>query len=76
VLLDIFSRYVVGWLVAEREDGELAARLNRRELCQTRRRAGRAYGSFRPRLADEGQTPGALAGRPRRGPQPEPAAGL
>ena len=27
VLLDIFSRYVVGWLVAEREDGELAARL-------------------------------------------------
>jgi putative transposase len=27
VLLDIFSRYVVGWLVAEREDGELAGRL-------------------------------------------------
>ena len=27
VLLDIFSRYVVGWLVAERESGELARRL-------------------------------------------------
>ena len=27
VVLDIFSRYVVGWLVAEREDGELAGRL-------------------------------------------------
>src|SRR5271170_6849619 len=27
VVLDIFSRYVVGWLVAERENHELAARL-------------------------------------------------
>jgi len=27
VILDIFSRYVVGWLVAERESGQLARRL-------------------------------------------------
>ena len=27
VLLDIFSRYVVGWMVAERESSALAARL-------------------------------------------------
>jgi putative transposase len=27
VLLDIFSRYVVGWMLAHRESGELAARL-------------------------------------------------
>jgi putative transposase len=27
VLLDIFSRYVVGWLIAERESGDLAERL-------------------------------------------------
>jgi putative transposase len=27
VILDIFSRYVVGWMVAERESGELAKRL-------------------------------------------------
>lgn len=27
VILDIFSRYVVGWMVAERESAELAKRL-------------------------------------------------
>jgi putative transposase len=29
VLLDVFSRYVVGWLLAHREDGQLAERLIR-----------------------------------------------
>lgn len=33
VILDIFSRYVVGWLLAERECQDLAARLLR-ETCQ------------------------------------------
>jgi putative transposase len=33
VLLDIFSRYVVGWMVATRESAELAKRLIR-EACQ------------------------------------------
>ena len=32
VIIDIFSRYVVGWMVAEREDADLAARLIR-ETC-------------------------------------------
>ncbi len=27
VIMDIFSRYVVGWMVAERESAELAKRL-------------------------------------------------
>ena len=29
VILDIFSRYVVGWMVASRESGDLAQRLIR-----------------------------------------------
>jgi len=32
VIIDIFSRYVVGWMVADREDAALAARLIR-ETC-------------------------------------------
>lgn len=32
VIIDIFSRYVVGWMVADREDADLAARLIR-ETC-------------------------------------------
>jgi putative transposase len=33
VILDIFSRYVVGWLIAERESKELARRLI--QLCDS-----------------------------------------
>jgi putative transposase len=34
VILDIFSRYVVGWMVAERESAELAKRLIGETCCK------------------------------------------
>ena len=73
VLLDVFSRYVVGWLLAHRESGTLADRL----IAETVEQGGRHVGAHHPRR------PGPLddqqAGRlPARGPghheEPQPTA--
>ena len=54
VLLDIFSRCVVGWMVADRENAALAATLIE-ETCQARHRAPGAHPAFGPRRADDQQ---------------------
>jgi len=41
VMLDMFSRYVVGWLLAERR---AVGSADRSKLCRTGSHAGRAYG--------------------------------
>ena len=46
VLLDIFSRYAVGWMVADRENAALAAALPRGNLSQARHRAPGAHPAF------------------------------
>jgi len=33
VILDVFSRYVIGWMVAAREAARLAARLLAQTIC-------------------------------------------
>ena len=38
VILDVYSRYVVGWMVAHREQADLAERL----IAETHRQAGRS----------------------------------
>jgi len=59
VLLDIFSRYVLGWMVADRQNSSLAARLIEDDLPQARCSAERSHFALRPRctaqmLADLG----------------------
>ena len=47
VLLDIFSRYVVGWMVADRENAALAATLIEETCLKQRHRAPGAHGCIR-----------------------------
>jgi putative transposase len=63
VILDVFSRYVVGWMIAYRESAGLAKRLNRAQLLEAEHRAWSAHRPCRSRLVDEIQTRGAAAGR-------------
>ena len=53
VLLDIFSRYVVGWMLAHRESGKLAAKFIEGNLRQTKHQARTAHCSRRSRLGTE-----------------------
>ena len=50
VILDIFSRYVTGWMVAERETAGLAGRLIRGGLLQAGRPAQGAHAPLGPRM--------------------------
>jgi transposase InsO family protein len=52
VLIDIFSRYVVGWLLAEGESAALARKLIG-ETCESRRSSRAARRSRRPRHVDD-----------------------
>ena len=49
VVLDIFSRYAVGWMVADRENSALARSSHRRDLPQTGRPAPGAHPALRKR---------------------------
>jgi transposase InsO family protein len=62
VILDIFSRYVVGWMVAPRETAELAKRLIADTCAETRHRAGHSHHPRRPRNLDDLQAGGAVDG--------------
>ena len=63
VILDVFSRYVVGWMIAYRESAELAKRLIE-HTCRKQQIAARpAHRPRRSRLVDEIQTRGFVAGR-------------
>ena len=76
VMLDVFSRYVVGWMVAHRESATLAERL----ISETCARQGIGRGQLtdprRPRLGDDVQARRAAAGRPGRDQDACPAARL
>jgi putative transposase len=65
VLLDIFSRYVVGWTIQHRESAEVA-KAHRAEHRAAGGRARLAHGARRPRLRDDVQARGVPARRPRR----------
>jgi len=61
VILDVFSRYVVGWMVAHRESAQLAAEAHRGDLRPAGHRARRAHPPRRPRLLDDVQAGGVAA---------------
>jgi len=74
VILDIFSRYVVGWMIAPNESSALAKRLIA-ETCEKAKRAARATNdSCRPWVFDEIQTCGTAAGGSRYHEEPQPPA--
>jgi putative transposase len=66
VILDVFSRFVVGWMIAYRESAELAKRLIGHSCRQTTHRARPVDHPRRSRLIDEIQTGGVAHGRPGR----------
>jgi putative transposase len=72
VILDIFSRYVAGWMVAHRESAELAERLIE-ESC---RKQGTTDPPCRPGLFDDLEARGLPALRSRGYQDPQPAARL
>jgi putative transposase len=73
VMLDVFSRYVVGWMVAHRESATLAEQFIR-ETCARLHRARATHRPRRPRPGDDLQARGPLAGGPRRHQDACPAA--
>ena len=76
VILDIFSRYVVGWMLAQRESADLAERLIAETCAKHGIHAGPADPSCRPRRLDEVQARRVAAGRPRRHQDAQPTARL
>lgn len=70
VVIDIYARYVVGWMVAAAETGELAE--NFIAECLTTQDVGREQLALLPRPGhvDDLQARRPVAGRPGRGPQP------
>jgi transposase InsO family protein len=75
VILDIFSRYVVGWMVAHRESAELAERLIE-ESYRKRHSARTTDPPRRPGLFDDLEARGLPALRPGHYQNPQPAARL
>ena len=74
VILDIYSRYVVGWMIAEVESAELAEQLIAETCAKQGVATGPTHDSCRQREPDDRQIGGHLAGRPGRGEEPLPAA--
>ena len=74
VILDIFSRYAVGWMVATRESAVLAEKLIAATCAKQGISPRPAHHPRRPRLLDDVQAGRAAAGRPRRHPVPQPPA--
>ena len=76
VILDIFSRYVVGWMVANRENSALAGRLIQQSCLkhgvqpQILTLHSRSWGT------DDEPMHGPTPGRSRRDPLAQPAPGL
>jgi putative transposase len=70
VILDIYSRYVPGWLLATRESAELAERLLGETIGKHGIAPDQTHASCRPRHLDGLQARGAAAGRPGRDQEP------
>ena len=66
VIMDIFSRYVVGWMVAHRESATLARQLIAETCVKQSIAEGPTYPPRRSRLFNEIQTGRPTAGRSRR----------
>ena len=76
VMLDVFSRYVVGWMVTHRESATLAEKFNPRDVRPPGHRSWAAHHPRRSRISDDLEASGALTRRPRRDQDPLPAARL
>jgi putative transposase len=63
VLLDIFSRYVVGWMIAARESAELAEQLIGDTISQAEHRSGHPHAACRSRHQHAVQARRCVAGR-------------
>ena len=50
VILDVFSRYVVGWMVADREGKRTGQAVHRQDVHQTGYRPGPTHDPCRPRI--------------------------
>ena len=74
VILDLFSRYVVGWMVAVKESAPLGRALDRADLREAAHPAAAAHDSRRPRRAHAQQARRAVVLRPRHRGQPLAAA--
>ena len=73
VILDLFSRYVVGWMVAVKKR-PLGRALDRADLREAAHPAAAAHDSRRPRRAHAQQARRAVVLRPRHRGQPRAAA--
>jgi putative transposase len=73
VIIDIYSRYVAGWMVASREHSLLAERLLADSICKHGIDANQLTNPRRQRLLDGLQTGGVAASRPRGHQEPLPA---
>ena len=62
-ILDVFSRYSVGWMIAEREIGQFGGRADRRHLCSPEHSTGTTHDPCRSRQLDVFQTGSAAHGR-------------
>ena len=76
VMLDVFSRYVVGWMVAHRESATLAREVHRRDVRPPGHRPWAAHDPRRPRAGDDLEVRRVPARRPGRHQDPQPAARL
>ena len=76
VILDVFSRYAVGWTVQYRENGQLAKALIEQAAEQQQIEPRPAHRACRPRQPDALQAGRVPARRPRRHQDPQPALHL
>jgi hypothetical protein len=74
VILDIYSRYAVGWMVATRESAALAEKLIAATCAKQGHHPRPAEHPRRPRFLNDLQAGGAAAGGPGRHPVPLPPA--
>jgi transposase InsO family protein len=74
VILDIFSRYVPGWILAHSENAKLAEALLADTVAKQNLRPRPARHPRRPRIADGSQAGGVPARRSRRHQVPQPPA--
>ena len=65
VILDVYSRYVVGWMIAEREIGCAGGRTDLANLCPAGNPAWTTHCPCRSWQCDDFQTGGAVAGGSR-----------
>ena len=76
VILDVFSRYVVGWMVAPARRRRAGQQAHRGNLRKAEHPARPAHHSRRPRLFHALQARGVPAGRSQRHQDPQPALHL